>query len=195
MGEPGWADNWTVDQGGLLMEIMETATRNVWLCHSPVTADRYRSLGLPDGFVTSGLGRAVADVAYFRRPPGAGEPGPLEVLEVDGLRFAHVARPGPPEGDIDEALVLPVDKHHSMLYAAGRTIEVLDFGDGSIAAPAFAPARRSNEPDDRRLPDGWSLRSVTLDADLVVEVPRPARVAILGDGSGFHGPLSPDLVA
>lgn len=143
MGEPAWIDNWTIDQGGLLMEIMETATRNVWLCHSPVTADRYRSLELPDGFVTSGLGRAVADVAHFRRPPGAGEPGPLEVMETDGLRFACLARPGAPEAGIAEAIVLPVDKHHSMFYAAGRTIEVLD----------------------------------------------------LGDGSGFHGPLSPDLVA
>jgi hypothetical protein len=195
MGEPGWADNWTVNQGGLLMEIMETATRNVWLCHSSVTADRYRSLGLPDGFVTSGLGRAVADVAYFRRPPGADDPGPLEAMEVDGLPFAHVARAGAPEADIVGAMVLPVEKHHSMLYAAGRTIEVLDFGDGSIAFPAFAPARRSDTADDRPLPETWALRSVTLDADLVIEVPCPARVAILGDGSGFHGPLSPDLVA
>jgi hypothetical protein len=191
MGDSTWVDNWTVGAGGLLMEIMETATRNVWLCHSPVTIERYRSIVLPEGFVASGVGRAVADVAYFRRSPGSGEDGPLETIDVDGLRFAFVARAGERENEITEAMVLAVDKHHSMFYAAGRSIEILDFGDGTVATPAFGPT--GAEADDRPLPNGWSIRTVTLGDDLVVEIPNPARVAFFPDGAGYHGPVRLDL--
>lgn len=191
LGNPDWADNWTVDVGGLLMEIIETATRNVWLCHSPVTIEQYHSLDLPAGFVTSGIGRAVADEAYFRRSPGAEADGPLDTLDVDGLRFAFVARPGEREADIAEAMVLWVDKHHSMRYAAGRTIPILDFGDGTAATPAFTPP--SEPATDRALPAGWSVRDVELAGDLLVEIPNPARVVFFPDGSGFHGPLRLEL--
>lgn len=61
-----------------------------------------------------------------------------------------------------------VDKHQSMWFAAGRTIDILDILD---------------------MGDSWSIREVTLPADLLVELPNPARVCFFQDGSSFQGPL------
>ena len=41
----------------------------------------------------------IADEAWFDRSPGRDEDGPLDVMEVEGLRFARVARPA---GEADE---------------------------------------------------------------------------------------------
>ena len=191
LGNTDWPDNWTLGEG-LRIEVMESETRNVWLGQAAVTVEQARSLRLPEGFTLAGLAPAVADAAYFGRSPGAEVDGPLDVMEVDGLRFAFVARPVGHEPEITGATVMTVDKHHSMLYRAGHTIDVLDLGDGTVATPAWA----SPDPTagDRSLPAGWSIREVTLRADLVVAIPNPARVAILGDRSGFHGPVQASTI-
>ena len=200
MGDATLVDNWTVGADSLLMEIMETETRKVFLCQQPVTPAQYRDLAPPEGFVKSGLGRSVADVAYFRRSPGAPYDGPLEMIDVDGMRFGFVARPGRPETDFDGVVVLPVYKYHCMFFAAGRTIEIADFGDGWDYLPQVSSSstgagedhgegRRDGQTRERELPEGWSIRSVTLAQDLVAEIPYPARVCFLRDGSSFHGPL------
>jgi hypothetical protein len=147
-------------------------------------------LSLPSGFVLSGLGRSVADVAYFRRSPDAEVDGPLATTEVDDLRFALVARPLERDSTVAEAIVMRVRKHHSMLFQAGRTIDVLELGDGLVMVPAWAPAEGSVDRGDPEFPVGWSRRRVDLEADLLVEIPNPATVLIGHDGSGFHGPLS-----
>lgn len=184
LGNPQWTDNWTVG-AGLRLEIMETATADVWLCQTPVEPAKVAALTLADGFTIVGAAPAVADVAYFDRSPDAEEDGPLEVREVDGLRFARVARPVGREAVGSQAMLLTVHKHHTMLYAAGRTISVLDLGDGELLTPAWAGPSDA-EPE---LPAGWSLEHVTLTDDLVARIPDPATVAALADGSGFHGPV------
>jgi hypothetical protein len=44
------------------------------------------------------------------------------------------------------------------------------------------------------LADDWSIRTVTLDSDLLAEVANPARVCLLADGSSFQGPVDLDLL-
>ncbi len=193
IGNPDWVDNWTVGPG-LRMEIMDSGGR-VWLCHEPVTKERARSLALPNGASPALLGEAIADVAYFSRSPDAEIDGPLDTMEVDGLRFSFVARPrvqhsaaqhSAAQRTVEAVSVLSVDKHHTMLYSAGRTIEVLDFGDGMFAPPAWAgPDRARSEPAE----PGWVRRHVKLTNDLIAVIPGPADVVIFADGCGFHGPL------
>ena len=110
-------------------------------------------------------------------------------MEIDDLRFSLVGRPVAVER-VEDVTVMSIDKHHMMLYAAGRVIEVLDFGDGTFATPAWNAANHSGGRSDLDLPNGWALRTAELIGDLVVTIPNPATVAILADGSGFHGPLS-----
>lgn len=183
LGNPDWSDNWTIGPG-LRMEIMDSQGR-VWLCHEPVTRERALGLSLPDGASRSLLGEAIADVAYFGRSPDANVDGPLDTMEVDGLCFAFVARLDG-QRRIEGANVFTADKHHTLLYAAGRTVEVLDFGDGTFAPPAWSgPDRDRSNP----VTAGWERRNVELTNDLIARIPSPADVVVFDDGCGFHGPL------
>ncbi len=186
LGNPEWVDNWTVGEG-LRMEFID-AQGQVWLCHEPVTEQRARSLSLPDGASFALFGGLVADTAYFSRSPLAEADGPLDTMEVDGLRFSFVARPIGNER-VAGATLLSVDKRHAMLYGSGRSIEVLDFGDGTLATPAWSAPNDAPERDELDLPDGWKRRTAELTSDFIAVIPNPAKVVILNDGSGFHGPL------
>lgn len=194
-GDPSLPHNWTHGVGTVHLEIMDLASRGVWLTQEPVTHERAAALAVPDGFIASGIGEAVADTAYFRRSPGAPADGPVETMVVDGLRFSLVARPGTPETGPDGVLVLPVEKHHVVRYAAGRTIEIMDCGDGHDYVPLTAGARRVGADPARPLrprvlPAGWSVRPVRLETDLVVELPCPTRAAFFfASGDSFQGPV------
>ena len=169
------------------MEIIDRDGQ-VWLCQEPVTVEQVRALSLPDGLSPALVGEAVADVAYFSRSPLADRDGPLDVIEIDGLRFAFVARPMGHER-IAGATVMSVDKHHTMLYASGRSIDVLDFGDGTFASAAWSAPNGAPDRGELNLPNGWTLRAAELTSDLIAVIPNPSTVAILNNGSGFHGPL------
>ena len=196
-GNPDWTANWTL--GGIVFygEIMDNATFGVWLTTEPITPDDYAALRVPDGFRKSGCGRSQHDAAFFRRPPGADTDGPVETIEVDGRTFALVARPGTPEPGFDGVTVLPVFKSHRVLFRAGRTIEIIDTNDNFAGGGSLVPQvtethlkRPRTEQTPRQMPDGWTSRFVTLEADLVFDLPSPARVAIFRNGEIFHGPVA-----
>lgn len=195
LGNPDWIDNWTRGRAGHLHgEVLDTATGTVWLGQEPMSREEFDRLELPDGFVKTGIGEAVADAAFFRRSPGAEADGPLETRDIAGVRFSLVARPGAPDSPLPGLFVLPVHKHHRVLYASGSTIEVMDCGDGADYVPlvrnAVMAGRRADRPARPRvLPDGWSVRRVTLDRDLVVELPCPTRVTFFASGDSFQGPV------
>jgi len=185
LGNPAWSDNWT--SGGRTPHMEIISGRRVWLAQAPCTVEIFDRLQVPEGFLKSGVGNAVADVAYFGRSPDADVDGPLETIEVGGIRFAYVARPGRPETGHEGVLVLPVHKHHRVLYRAGRVLEVMDAGDGADYVPLAASARPDAPP--RRLPAGWSIREITLARDLVVDLPCPTRVTFFPSGDSFQGPV------
>ncbi|MCP4834080.1 MAG: hypothetical protein GY895_04885 [Phycisphaera sp.] len=165
------------------MEVIDRLSQ-VWLCQAPVTTERAHGLALPDGASLFGPGQAVADLAFFRRSPGATDDGRLDTMEIDGLGFSFVGRPVAVER-VEDVTVMSIDKHHTMLYAAGRAIEVLDFGDGTFATPAWTGSAPIGDVD---LPNDWTVRTVELTDDLVAVIPNPATVVMV-DGFGFHGPL------
>jgi hypothetical protein len=199
--EPAWSDNWTHGAGTLHLEILHVASRSVWLSQEAVTDATFDALVPPEGFVKTGVGASVADVAYFRRSPGADRDGPVETLEVGGLRLARVARAaGAPEPGLPGVRVFPVDKHHVLLFRAGRMLEIMDLGDGFDYVPLVVGARGaitgdrpSANPRPRALPEGWSVRTLRLERDLVVELPNPTRVAFFAGGDSFQGPVRLEL--
>ena len=132
---------------------------------------------------------AAADTAYFRRSPGASEDGPLEVASVAGHRMVLVAVAVETREVAPRVRSTVVDKHHTAHFDAGRTITVLDLGDGTVLLPAFA----SDRPVVTALPDGWSLREVTLTGPVTAELANPARLVVV-DGNGFHGPVGGGLL-
>jgi hypothetical protein len=193
LGEPAWTQNWTLGGRELFMEIMDSATKDVWLAQRPTTPERYDALEVPGGFVKSGMGRSAHDAAFFRRSPGAAFDGPLDTMDVDGVTFSRVARPGRFEPGFEGVVVLPVYKYHRVMFAAGRTIEVADLGDGWDYVPQITEVASGVLPGgasvERVLPTGWSVREVALEHDLFVEVPYPARVCFFTSGHSFQGPV------
>ncbi|MFQ3322835.1 MAG: hypothetical protein ACI90U_000647 [Pseudomonadales bacterium] len=203
MGNPEWQQNWTIDGLSIYGEIMDLSTGNVWLCQQAFTAEEYNALTPPEGFIKSGAGRSSHDAAFFRRPPMAKMEGPLDTIEVDGRTFSHVAIPGQVDPNFDYAtdglLAVEVNKHHSVMFSKGRSLEILSRGDGMDYVPqtsevvAGLPGMPVSGSAVRVLPKGWTVREVTLKEDLFVDIPFPAKVCFFTSGYSFHGPLTLDL--
>ena len=193
LGNPEWADNWTLG-GGLRFEVMEAETRRVFLCQGEVTAAEHTGFEPPDGFGHALVGAARADQAFFARSPGADVDGPVEAVELGGRRFSYVARPIGVDTLASGAVEMMIDKHHSMLYRAGRTLELLDFGDGTVATPAWGSTDSSRELTTGMLDASWRLRRLRLADDLLTTIPNPARVIVLDQAFGFHGPVDGALI-
>jgi hypothetical protein len=182
---------------------MDLATGNVWLCQQAFTAEEYDALTPPEGFIKSGAGKSCHDAAFFRRAPMAEMDGPLDTIEVDGRTFSHVAIPGQVDTNFDYAtdgvVAVDVNKHHSVMFAKGRTLEILSRGDGLDYVPqlneivAGLPGMPVLASAERVLPEGWTVREITLKEDLFVEIPFPAKVCFFTCGYSFHGPLTLNL--
>jgi len=202
MGNQSYPYNWNNVGGQMVTEIMQAATRDVWLSHQPISTEQFDALSLPAGFIKSGVGFATMDLAYFRRSPDAEQDGPVETMEVDGRQFMRVARPGhmekAPDGNPYDGLILVhVDKHHNLLFKAGRTIEIMSFADGRDYVPTVNQGTLgfmgSSATKTRQMPGGWTVRQVELKTDLLVELPNPTRAAFFFNGESFQGPVTLDL--
>ena len=193
LGNPEWSDNWTLG-GGVRFELIEAATSRVLICQAEVTAAEIASFEAPEGFGHALAGEAVADMAFFARSPGAEQDGPVETVELGGRRFSYIARPARFETLAQGATEMTIDKHHAMLYRAGRTLDVLDFGDGTVATPAWGSTDPAAALTDAMLDRSWRLRRVRLTDDLLTTIPNPARVIVLDRAFGFHGPVDATLV-
>lgn len=195
-GENSWIHNWSLGGCKFYGEIMDDATFGVWLSSEPISPDDYADLVAPEGFRKSGVGRSEHDAAFFLRPPGADVDGPVSSIVVDGRSFGLVARPGKPESGFTGVMVLPVYKSHRLFFASGRTLELLDTGDGFSLVPQAVEShlgRRKDPTIKRQMPNGWTSRHITLKDNLVIDLPCPARVAIFKNGDIFHGPVQLDL--
>lgn len=193
LGTPEWGENWTLG-AGLRFEVMEANTRRVFICQAEASAVEVESFEPPDGFGHALVGQARADMAFFARSPGADRDGPVETVELRGRRFSYVARPIGFDTLASGAVEMMIEKHHAMLYRAGRTLDVLDFGDGTVATPAWGSTDPSIVLTDRMLLNGWSLRRVRLTDDLLTTIPNPARVIVLDQAFGFHGPIDRAII-
>jgi len=197
MGNTEWTNNWTA--GGLehYCEIRNDQTGEVWLCQQPISHKEFQSLQLPNEFSRVGIGRSAHDAAYFRRSPDATEDSPVEIMKVGDRFFSKVARPGALEQKYMKQgyrnfILLPVYKYHKVMFKAGRTIEILTMEDGKDYVPNATELNviLGNQPVKKRiLPEDWSIRKITLEEGLILEIPCPARVCFFKSGYGFHGPV------
>jgi hypothetical protein len=196
LGNLDWPNNWTPLGGREYVEVIRHEDRTVWMCQQSMSREAFDAIEVPEGWSKLGIGSGLHDVAFFRRSPGKPFDGPLDVVEIDGWTFAQVARPGKPEPGFERVTVLPVYKYHRVGFVAGRTISILDMGDGwdyvpQVSAASFRPdADSGNAPE---MPEGWSIRDVVLDEDLLVEMPYPARVCFFDTGDSWQGPVRLDL--
>lgn len=181
--------NHLVDPDQPHMEIIDLETRDVWQSVHPVVMDEFRAMQLAPRLSKLGIGLAAMDAHYFRRSPGAAEDGPVRTRDFDGRLFLFCARP---EGEAthpagpDGPRQLRVDKHHSVVYRAGRKLQWLSLPDGGEyvhvieGGPAKPPIA---------LPDGWSLATREVTEERTIHLPHPTTVFFFPNGDSFQGPV------
>lgn len=178
----------------LYMEVMDTATRLVWMSAAPVELADYEALELEEPLVKVGIARAPMDCAAFQFSPGA--PGEaVRERVIDGRLYINVAAPleqKPPSLPGGPAEIM-VNKAHVLGYAAGRSIAVLRLPEGY-----FIEVVGDDSGDENLvLPEEGSLRRIELARPWVVSLPTPTRTFFwFGDSlRSFQGPVElPDSV-
>ena len=183
-------------------EVLDLESGTVWQTYLPISKEAYHALDLPKTMIKIGVGTGVMDEHYFRRSPGAAEDGPVSERDIAGLRWFHCANPpegakAPDEdGPIKELLskegaplYLLVDKHHSLIFEAGREIDVLCAPDGKEYVPVIA-GKSDQAPDLSAMPAGWTLRKQQFADRKVIHLPNPAHAWFFKAHGSFQGPVT-----
>ena len=130
------------------------------------------------------------DEHWFRRSPGAAEDGPVALREFGGHEFLHCANPvGNPMAEPIEPggpRLLMVDKHHSLVFRAARSLGFMRSDEG-IDLVHLVRAAEGAPP--LKVPAGWTLETVELESDYVVHLPNPATVYFFPNGDSYQGPV------
>jgi len=171
------------------MEVIEVATRRVWMSVEPATRQDYDALlqGLDESLRGVGIGAAVMDAALFLcSPNGGGEP--VRERTIGGRRFINVAVPGAQTSLPCGMLQIMVNKAHVLGYDAGRALTILSLPEGD-----FVEVVGSADNDHQiTLPDGGSLQQLELKRPWVVPLPTPT-TTLWHFGYGmrsFQGPVT-----
>jgi hypothetical protein len=111
------------------MEVMDTASRMVWMSASAVNLLDYESLEVGDPLIKSGLGRAAMDRAAFTHSPGTPD-GAVRERVVGGHLFINVATPSAPIPPIPPKhpggpMAFSVDKAHVLIRRFNRHVRQL----------------------------------------------------------------------
>ncbi len=195
------AANYLVDCQQPHAEVLEVATRTVWQSVEPISREEFAALTLPEGVIPVGIGCGIMDAHYFRQSPGAAAPGPVRDRIIEGRRFIHCANPpaaGPENPIPDGPVRLMVDKHHTIIFEAGRNLSIIrtetgaDFIQVISASPEDGGLLQGNavEADYFELPSGWHLRSEPVTKRSVIDLPNPTEAWFFANGSSFQGPIS-----
>jgi hypothetical protein len=193
------AHNLLIDCQELHAELLDLTTGEVWQSHAPLTRAEWDALEPPSELRKVGIGAGVMDAHYFRRSPGAEVDGPVAERDLGGQLFIHCANPpgsGPEVPFANGPRLLRVDKHHSLIFEAGRELEVIRLPDGRdfVQVIAASPGgegvlQTGSAPPDLLLPEGWALRSEKVANRTTIHLPNPTEAWFFRNGASFQGPV------
>ena len=170
-------------------EVIDTATQEVWQSVHAVDDETFRAMDPGPGMRKIGVGTGAMVLHFFRRSPDADRDGPVRTREIGGHACFHCARPiGAPELPAGPSgpHKMQVDKHHTLIYRAGREIRWLHAPDGSDYVHVI-DAGRGDAP--LPLPEGFRLSREKLERDLVVALPHPTTAFFFPGGDSYQGPV------
>lgn len=159
-----------------------------------LTPEEYDALVLPPGWLRNQPREGTGAVGRFLHSPGAASDGEFTRREMFGIPWLHQATVVGLDGPLDPAGLLTaarVDKHHELLWPAGRAITLLTSPAGLRYILVSRDARRTAEVPT--LPPGWTLEVVPLFRDLDLVLPRPTTVIRADNEDSFQGPLPAHL--
>ena len=166
-------------------EIVDLTTREVWQDRDPTPRDWWDALELEAPLVKVGRGAGSMDRMWFRRSPDADVDGPVREREIAGRPFFYCARAPADMGQGNPRRML-VDKHHTLVYAAGRDVQILTTAEGRDFVRVVDGVPGAPAPE---LPDGWSLRDIHLSDDWIVALPAPAETWWFEGLISYQGPI------
>ena len=177
---------------GLFMEVMEKATRRVWMSAAPVSLLDFERLELDESLVKVGVAMAPMDRAAFQCSPGASDEPVRERIINDRL-YINVATPAPPHEWLASAeeggpVQITVTKAHIIGFEAGRSVVVMSVPEGDFVEVVGEP-----EGDEALvLPAGGVVRQVLLQQPWLIELPSPTQTFFwFGDSMrSFQGPVT-----
>ncbi len=166
-------------------EVVDLSKREIWQDLDPTPRSWWDALELEAPLAKVGWGTGSMDWMWFRRSPDAAEDGPVRTCEIGGRQFFYCARPEGAMGDGNPRRLI-VDKYHSLVYLAGREVEMLTTAEGMDFVLVVEGAPNAPRPE---LPAGWSLRTVELDADWIVDLPAPTETWWFDGMISYQGPI------
>jgi hypothetical protein len=173
------------------MEVTDRSTGLVWMSNMPVTAQQYEELEVEAPLAKTLFARGSMDAFAFFHSPGLPE-HPLRERVISGLRCINVAAMGgvTPPSDSHGPLEAMVEKAHMLGFEAGRRLTILSLPDGDYVGTLGEP----DADDSLVLPEGATLKEVSINSPLIVELPNPTRCFFWGLGGGelrsFQGPVT-----
>jgi hypothetical protein len=191
--------NLLVDCQELHTELLDLEAGTGWQSHRPIRQEDWDALVPPPNFRKAGIGRCVMDAHYFRRSPGAEADGPVGEREIGGRLYIHCANPprGGPETPFgDYPRLMRVDKYHSLIFEAGRELDVIRLPGGQDIVQLIAPSpagggllQSGPAGPELDLPVGWLLRTETLTSRTTIHLPNPTQAWFFANGASFQGPV------
>jgi hypothetical protein len=173
----------------LYMEVMDTATGQVWMSAAPVQLADFEALELEPSLVKVGIARASMDRAAFQYSPGT--PGsPVRERVINGRLFINVAAPmeKTPPTLPGGPLGISVNKAHMIGFEVGRPVTILRLPEGD-----FVEVVGEDTADESLvLPQGGELTRIELSRPWVVSLPTPTRTFFWFGRSmrSFQGPVT-----
>jgi hypothetical protein len=166
-------------------EIIDLTTREVWQDRNPTPRAWWNELSLEAPLLKAGYGAGNMDRMWFRRSPDAEVDGPVREREIAGRQFFCCARA---PGDMGQGNPrrLMVDKHHTLLYQAGREVQILTTAEGKDFVLVVDGVPDAPAP---ALPEGWRVRGIKLEEDWIVELPAPTETYWFEGMISYQGPV------
>jgi hypothetical protein len=170
-------------------ELIDLLEKKVWGT-GDFTPGEYAAFTPPLLWMKNDPRTMIADQAEFLQSPGCSEPGQFTYMRAYDKEFLNVVQLitmgtlVDPEGLIRRT---ELEKYHLLTYFSGQTVSILE---GPTGERFIWVARTVDRPPDPvTLPEGWTLSTHELQADLQVDLLGNVSVLRTENEDSYQGPL------
>ena len=187
----GSAPDTTAAKVGFEILKFEGLNLSVWV-NKDMTMEEFEALDLSIGWIKNEPRESDPDSGYFSRSPFETEDG----VFVEEEHFNHLWLYNAHVTDLsvdlpDDAGLLSgrmIEKHHTVIFKAGRTLSILTSPGGDQYVRISRDAHRTQEFPS--IPDAWELREELIDEQRTFVLPNPTLNIRADNQDSWQGPIS-----